>query len=221
MSRSLGRLVVGALLLVVGIAWLLQTAGLVTFPLRALVALALIVVGVGLVVGSRYGRYPGLIGLGVVLVAVLAFGSSRGFVTLRGDPEAGLGDRVFRPTDPDDLRSYRIDAGQLTVDLRRLRLDRSTTDVSARVGAGQIVVVVPRGVPVRVESRTGVGSVEIFGERRSSGVGVRDTFESRDYDDERPRISLALRAGVGSIRVEAGVSSARRTAPPMPQRGRR
>ncbi len=202
MSRSWSRAIVGVVLLVVGVGWLLHTSGLIDFPLRALTAVALIVVGVGLVLGSRHGSQTGLVVLGAVLTVALVAGSSNSWA-VSVDRGFGFNDRVYRPTHRNDLRPYRAGAGQLTIDLTQLQLDLGggTFDVHGRVGAGRILVIAPRGVPLRIEARSGVGSIEVFGEKRTSGISVRDTFESRDYAENRPRMFLHLRAGVGSVRV--------------------
>jgi hypothetical protein len=209
MRRSYGRIIAGAILVVVGVAWLLESADIIDLPARSLLAIALIVVGVGLVAAAPSGGSPGLIVTGIVLVVLLLLGSSRGSVSFSGDPGADVEDRVFRPNDDEDLRPYRIDAGQLVIDLTRIDLDEGTHEVQGRVGAGQILVLVPRGVPIRVEASTGAGNITIFGDRRAGGISADDIYESRDYDDgEEPRISMELRASVGGIRVEA--RSARR-----------
>lgn len=206
MSLSWGRAIVGALLVVLGAVWLLEAAGVIDFPLRALVPLALMGVGIGLVVGARHGSYPVLIGVGVVLTVLLALGSTDG-----GDldgwervpNDSRVGNRVERPVDPSDLRPYRIGTGRLTIDLTALRLRERTYEVSARVGAGQLVVVVPEGVPMRVNARSGVGNVQIPGDR-TTGFGADQNFEAPGYDDVRPRFDLDLRVGVGSIVVRQG-----------------
>jgi hypothetical protein len=198
----MGRTITGALLLVVGLAWLVQSAGWVEFPARSLLAIALIVVGVGLVAGSRYGSYPGLIVIGAILTVILMDASPRGYVNVTGERGASRRDRVVRPSDPDDLKPYRINAGQLVIDLSRLDLNSGTNRVQGRVGAGKILVRVPAGVPIRVNASTGTGSIFIFGDERASGIGSKDTYESPNYDTETPRVSMQLRAAVGSIRVE-------------------
>ena len=208
MTRSWTRLVTGSLLLAVGIAWLLDSAGLIDLTFRAVVAVALVVVGVSLVVGSRRGSFPALIAVGGVMALILVASSDAETKYRYGGESLGArrgGGRVYyTPTDPDRLRPLRRSAGDVHIDLRRLELTRSTTRVNARVGAGQIRIVVPRGVPVRVEARTGAGSIEVFGERRANGLTIRDTYESPDYDDERPRISIEARASAGSITVQRG-----------------
>ena len=208
MDLSRGRAIVGGILILVGGIWLLDAAEVIDFPLRALAPLSLIAVGIGLVVGSRHGSYPLLIAVGVALTVFLAIGTTddRDFGRDFDRDSAfgtGVGSTLERPREAFQLRPYRIQTGRLTVDLTRLRLRERTYDVSARVGAGQLVVIVPEGVPMRVRARTGVGNVEIPGDR-SSGFGADQDFEAPGFDDARPRFDLELRVGVGSIRVSQG-----------------
>jgi hypothetical protein len=204
MRLSWGRAVVGGLLVVLGAVWLLQEAGVIEFPLRALTPLALIGIGIGLVVGARQGSYPWLIAVGVVLTLLLAIDSPNGGVaTSDRFPLAPSVNHVERPLESSELRPYRIDTGRLTIDLTRLALDERTYRVSARVGAGQLVVIIPEGVPIKVRARSGVGNVRVPGDE-SSGIGANEVFEAPGFDDARPRFDLDLRVGVGSIRVTQG-----------------
>ena len=188
-----------------GAVWLLEASGVIEFPLRALVPLALIGVGVGLVVGSRHGSYPALIVSGVVLTLLLAagWGDRRPAVWRSVPPPDRVGDRVERPLTASDLLPYRLGTGRLTVDLTALRLRDRTYRVEASVSAGQLIVIVPEGVPMRVDARSGVGNVQIPGDR-STGFGADQRFEAPGYDDVRPRFDLHLRVGVGSIVVRQG-----------------
>jgi hypothetical protein len=168
--------------------------------LQALAPLALIGIGIGLVAGARHGSYPILIAIGVVLTILLALGSpdDRPLIGRRFD--ADIGNHVERPLRAADLKPYRIDTGRLTIDLTRLRLSDRTYVITARVGAGQLIVIVPEGVPIRVRARSSVGNIRVPGEG-SSGFGADQSFEAPGYDVARPRFDLNLRVGVGSIHV--------------------
>lgn len=199
MRSSWGRVVFGAVLIIVGLGWVLDTSGIVEIPVRVLLPIALIGIGVGLVVGARRGSHTPLIVAGVIITVILASGSG---IDNRRDFDLGddVGDNVERPLSARDLHPYRLGAGTLTIDLTRIELTKRTYKVEARVGAGRIHVFVPRGVPLRIEMRSGAGSLEAVGGRRN-GIGVRLESESGNYDSKKPRFDLHLRAGVGSIRV--------------------
>jgi hypothetical protein len=189
----------GALLVLVGIAWLLDANG-VDVPWRAVLPAALIAVGLATVAGGLRDRQHGLmvLGLALTLVLAVAVGTDWGLqVTLVG----GVGDRVERPATTADLLDYRLAVGTLTVDLGGLQVPDGTTTVRARVGLGELVVKAPAGVAVRVDGRSGVGQVRGL-DREENGLGNRLDVRSDDFDTATRRLLLELRAGVGEIRVE-------------------
>ena len=190
----------GGALIVAGIFWLFDEAGILRIRTGYIAPIVLIAIGVLLVAASnRRGTRTWLIVAGAILTAVLASDSAA--VNRFGDgADTRAGDNVERPVSGADIHPYRLGAGKLTVDLTYLVLKERTYTVEARVGAGTIRVLVPAGVPVRVEARSGGGTLQAVGNRRS-GVGVRLETEMTNYSERRPRIDLHLRAGVGSIYV--------------------
>jgi Cell wall-active antibiotics response 4TMS YvqF len=189
----------GALLVLVGVAWLLDWGG-VEVPWRAVLPAALIAVGLATVAGSLRGRQHGLMVLGLVLTVALAVAVATDW-DLELTAAGGVGERVHEPTTTNDLRDYRLAVGTLTVDLRRLQVPAGTTVVRARVGIGELVARVPAGVAVRVDGRSGVGQVHGL-DREQNGLGNRLDVRSPDFDTAARRLVLELRAGIGEVRVE-------------------
>jgi hypothetical protein len=187
---------VGALLVLVGIGWLLDASG-VEVPWRAMLPAALIAVGLATAAGAFRGRQHGLMVVGLVLVAVLSVA-----VATDWDVEVpfagGVGDRSEQPVSPADLTSYQLGAGNFRLDLRQLQLPAGTTRVQARVGVGELVVELPTGVAVEVDARSGLGNVRALGQEES-GLGSR--VEVRDGGDDR-RLVLDLRVGIGQVQAD-------------------
>ncbi len=189
-----GRFVFGALVVLAGLAWLLEVTDVWQVPWRVVLPVALIVLGIALVLASRTGSGTGgLIALGIVLTVVLAAG------TVVDIPfEGGIGERVERPVVLSD-RTYELAIGQLTVDLRRAVPGPAAGEVEirARVGIGQLVVIVPAGIAVDVRARAGVGETTVFSEQHG-GLGV-------DYRTPQtavtPVLRLDLSVGVGEVDV--------------------
>ncbi len=189
------RLIAGAVLVTLGIGWLLQTAGVVHFDSNVIAPLALIGIGVVLVVGAPHGLHVPFLVAGIILTAVLA-----------GDSGIHHHPRVIkehassaqRPHSAAEIHPYRLGVGNLVVDLTSLPLNGETYHVSARVGTGSLDVVVPTGQSVRVSAHSGVGNLNIFGQH-SAGAGTNDTVNV-NYPN-RTRFVLTLRVGAGSIRV--------------------
>ncbi len=85
------------------------------------------------------------------------------------------------------------------LDLRQLQLPLGTTPVKARVGIGQLVVQVPQGVSVQVAARSGLGSVQVFGQE-DGGIGSRIDASSEQGGDRH--LELDARVGLGEVRVD-------------------
>jgi hypothetical protein len=192
------RFVLGALLVLGGVAWLLEIGDVVEIPWDAVLPSVLIVVGVALVVFARSGRnLGGLTTLGVILTAILSVG------TLVQIPfEGGVGERLVRPTTTEEAgRDHELAIGELTVDLSGLDVVASRLDVRASVGMGRLVILVPAGTAVRVHGEAAVGEVNLFG-RTAGGFGP-------DLDAAIPaagtsppgELRLDLSVGVGQIEL--------------------
>jgi hypothetical protein len=188
---------VGALLVLVGIGWLLDATG-VEVPWRAVLPSALIAVGLACVAGAFRGRQYAMMVVGVALTVVLAVAVAADWdldVPLGG----GFGDRTERPTTPAELTGYELGIGDLEVDLRQLQVPPGTTAVRARVGIGQLTVELPQGVSAEVVASSGLGEVQVLGEREG---GFASRIDAGFDLDGRPRLKLDLRVGLGEVRVD-------------------
>jgi predicted membrane protein len=194
---AVATVLVGALLVLVGIAWLLDETG-IGVPWRAVLPAALIAVGLATVAGAFRGRQHALMIVGVVLAVVLSVAVAGNWdldVPLAG----GVGERNEQPATPADLDDYQLGVGDFHLDLRGLQLPAGTTRVQARVGIGELVVEVPGGVSVEVAASSGLGNVRVFGQEES-GLGSRVDTSSEQGGDRR--LALDLRVGLGQVEVD-------------------
>lgn len=193
-----GLAVLGILLLLLGAGWLLSTIG-VSVPWKVLLPSALILDGLVLILrAGRHRRHGGLVALGVVLTIIIG-----GIVSTNVSLSGTAGNRTFRPTSAAELAGgYHLGAGNLTIDLRGLSLPEGTTRLEASVGVGQLVVRVPSGAALRIESSSGIGQVTALGET-DGGFGVHRTTLSPGYDGATTRLDLRLSVGVGQVEVTA------------------
>lgn len=192
---GLGNVVVGAILVLLGIGWLLEALDAADVPWRALLPASLIVVGVVLVLGARSGRHGGIIALGVILTVTVALASAIDIlvdIPITG----GVGDQTERVSGPPEAE-YRWALGSMTVDLRGADVSELGTAVEASVVIGELIVIVPDGVALDVEARSGMGEVDVLGEE-SAGIGadVDHVGEGRGG-----RLLLDLDVAIGRVEV--------------------
>jgi hypothetical protein len=206
-ASILSRSTIGLALVTAGLLWLLRVADVIVLGPGQVLAAALLVIGLGLLVGSWAGRGRGLIGLGLVLLPIVLIAqlvAPQSFVL--GEFRQGVGEAVLTPTSVDDLEpTYQVGAGTLTLDLSELELT-GTHQVRVQVGFGEAVIVVPDGVTVEVTGQVGGGELTAFG-RRSSGLAV-DRVILDEVDDEVGRLELDVQVGFGEATVRRAASGA-------------
>ena len=130
----LGRITLSVLLLVLGITAALDAAGAVDPQARHYLALAIGVLGLGLVVGAWRGRARGLVWLGIPLtVALIAVSTAE--VNLDG----GAGDRQYRPLSVGEVQDrYEVGVGNLELDLSELDFTGRVVSTTASAGIGHV-----------------------------------------------------------------------------------
>ena len=151
-----------------------------------------------LLLGSVVGRAGGLVLLGIVACLAL-------LVTASVDGEWSSDSRIDRaPAAAADLRDdYHLTAGEIRLDLTSVS-DLENLDgrrVSLDAEAGEIIVIVPQGVDVDVDSsiRFG-GEIEVDGfVENGNGVDLNRRIEG---GDDVPQIYLELDLLVGHIEVQ-------------------
>lgn len=205
----LGRMTLGLALLAGGTAWLLDLLDVVEVPIASMLAIVLLVLGLGLLVGSFFGRARWLAAVaGLVLPFALV---ATVLDDLGIDVSGGVGERRVVVTTVSQLdQPVTMGAGELRIDLTGLpgdALDDVVLDAS--LGAGEMRVIVPEGVGLDGRMRLEAGEARLEDQK----VGGFDVELGVDVAPApgQPTLTLDLRAGVGEISVS--------TAPPDPASG--
>ncbi|HEX3005017.1 MAG TPA: PspC domain-containing protein [Angustibacter sp.] len=173
-------------------------------PDGAYPALALTVVGLGLVLGTWFGRARGLVFWGIVLSLATLVGSVAGHA--RGLNDNAVDQTVTVSTVSALPTDDRYGAGQVEYDLTGLDLSGQTATMDAQIGFGEIVVVVPPDLDVVLDARTGVGGLTLFG---SDTGGLNQHRQRTDYGADGPgggTLDLTLYAGFGHLEVRRAAS---------------
>src|SRR5439155_1134373 len=114
---------------------------------------------------------------------------------------SGVGDRNYVVAGTQDLRSsYKLGIGDMTLDLRNVQFAKGETNVRARVDVGNLRVIVPNDVALRVDGDAQLGQVQMLGK----------TADGRNVDRhvaETGKRVLVLKAhvGVGKVQVTRAV----------------
>jgi phage shock protein PspC (stress-responsive transcriptional regulator) len=194
----LGLYAVSAAAVVGGLLALLVALG-ADIPAVVIWASMLAIVAGGLLVGAWRGRARWLIAPAILLLLVT---QAAAFIPrLESSIDGGVGDRRWVPTTSAD---YELGAGEAVLDLTRVTSD---ADISARVGLGQLTVLVPPDAVVELSAQVDAGEATILGERDTTGsVDTTRTIEALTPVGDPVTIDLEAEVGLGNLEVRRAAS---------------
>lgn len=191
---GLGPITIALVLLVLGAGAAGASAGWAPLDVGQLAALALLLLGAGLVVGAWFGRARLLIAAGVLMVPVVLATSLIDF-----PPTGTIGSPYVQLRRAGELENVRVLVGQTTLDLSEYPFAEGTERVRIRVAAGSATVIVPHDV--RFETRISLEAGEVHLPRGSkSGLGL-DVEEVAGPEDATKKLELEIVGGLGSVGV--------------------
>lgn len=179
----------------------------------ATLGLLIALTGVSVVVltlGLR-GRASGFSGFLVVTLALLLVAAS---AASRVDVQDGVGDRTWTPLPAAGTTAFELGAGEATLDLSQLATPTPTTTtgtpaatipqrVTVEMGAGDLTIVVPEGLDVRVDASVGFGDIT----HQGGAVGTPDsTGTDRStttvIGDQPVQVVVDAQLGLGQITIQ-------------------
>ncbi|RPK45277.1 PspC domain-containing protein [Streptomyces sp. NBC_01260] len=173
-------------------------------------AAALAVFGAGMLVSAFIGRT----GFGTVLLSVITAGLLAGASVLPSDITAHWVREEWRPASVSAVQPrYEVGSGVADLDLTRVAVPKGeTVRTRVEVGAGRVVVHVPKAVTVRLSARAGLGDITLPGEWRKGDVDIR--VSQNEHRTLRPpsgavpagTVELDLEVGVGQVEVARAAS---------------
>jgi phage shock protein PspC (stress-responsive transcriptional regulator) len=192
----LGWLTLGIALLVVGGAAILQNLGALHLRPVRFPALFVLILGIGMLVGSLVGRARWVL-LPALVVAPVMLLFSLIQVPLVGGFQ-GLNAYV---RSADQVRpAYRAVAGDVWVDLTALACTSDRLVVHGSTGVGSIGLYVPVDSRVIAYASTGLGTVSL-GSHQTNGAGVADRATLEPSGGTGPTIVADLEAGLGNVNI--------------------
>ena len=192
----LGRLTLGVMAIALGVLALLDnTTTLVDPATRHYLALAMTILGIGLLVGAFAGRARWLALVGLLGLPIL-FGSP----ALEYDFEDWNAATVSQtPTTFADLDGmYEHSIGELVIDLRGLPWDGELVELDASLGIGELRILLPETISIIGHAEASIGHVE-FDNRQSSGLSPNLPF---DVAGTEGTLELSASLGIGEIDID-------------------
>ena len=196
----LGAITFSLIFLALGLVAMLDLLGVFPVGAAGYFAAALATIGLGLLVGTWFGRARWLIALGLVTAAALGVATvAESYDRVRGID----GNVTWAPTDRRDLADrYENNLGDAVLDLRAVDFDKQDIQVTVDVNLGNATVVVPANVDVTTVADVNAGDATVFG-RHTGGLSGR-RWESTDAGADGPgggKLRLYVHVNAGNLEV--------------------
>ncbi|PWU45580.1 hypothetical protein DLJ46_21090, partial [Micromonospora globispora] len=197
---ALGAVTFSLIFLALGVVAVLDLLDVFSVGAAGYFAAALATIGLGLLVGTWFGRARWLIALGLVTAAALGVATvAESYDRVRGVD----GNVTWAPTDYRDLATrYENNFGDAVLDLRGIDFDKKDTQITVAINLGKATVVVPPNVDVTTVADVNAGDATIFGQH-SGGLDGR-LRESTDVGPDGPgggTLRLYIHVNAGNLEV--------------------
>ena len=197
---SITRPTLGVLALGAGATGIVLAAGGTVNPVVVL-AIGMIIIGAGLVVAARFGHAGGLVPVGLLTLAVLSIVAA---VHIPFDG-GGIGQAHETPFALSDIPAdgYHQAIGELRIDLSKLNTASAAgpIHVTATVGIGHLLVLVPRDSTVVVRGHTEIGNVHVINDDASFWK-VDHTVTVNGAGEHVARFEVDATIGIGEVEVQ-------------------
>ncbi|MCW3844620.1 cell wall-active antibiotics response protein, partial [Micromonospora yasonensis] len=197
---ALGAVTFSLIFLALGAVGVLDLLDVFSVGAAGYFAAALATIGLGLLVGTWFGRARWLIALGLVTASALGIATvAESYDRVRGID----GNVTWAPPSYQELATrYQNNFGDAVLDLRAVDFDKKDTQITVEVNFGKATVVVPPNVDVTTVADVNAGDATVFG-RRTGGLN-RPQWESTDLGaDGRGggTLRLLIRVNAGDLEV--------------------
>jgi hypothetical protein len=155
-----------------------------------------------LTLGLR-GRASGFSGFLVVVLGLLLMASS---AASRIEVQDGVGDRTWAPVPATGTTAFELGAGSATLDLSGLDTPTARTTpqrIDVEMGAGDLTILVPDGLDVRVDASVGLGDISHQGGvGGTTQTGGTDRSTSTVIGDQPVQVIVDAQVGLGEITIQ-------------------
>jgi hypothetical protein len=226
----LGWLVLSAAILAAGVL------ALIGFLLPAsvgiwgvILGITLAILGVGMLVGTKYGRARWLLWLAIPLAFItfatvtasnfVASNPNRDRWTATTDGKGGqwggltIGDRTWQVTPADAATSpleYQLSAGTATLDLTELTAigdsepgkPKQRVEIDAGVGVGELIILVPADMQLDLTGTVDIGQIDLPGSTPTEGDNLDVDTTVTPLAEGQPAYIVTVDAAIGAGNLE-------------------
>jgi phage shock protein PspC (stress-responsive transcriptional regulator) len=193
---ALSAFIIAAVLLIVGAAAVVSSAELAQIDVGQLTALALFIMGLGLIVGAWWGRARLMILLGILLIPIVLATSVIDF-PLTG----GFGGGYIAPRTEAQLHNLSYTVGDVQLDFSNYRFDEGTAQIDIRMGVGNLQIMVPRQVHAVVAVDIRSGNAQVF-RTEETGADISFMAEAGEGEgDASKRLRINVTGGLMAVNV--------------------
>ena len=186
---TVGTLSVAAIAL--GIMIITSFLGSTVFTWANYLTVALLIIGIGLIVGSFFGNGLGLIWVGLLITLNLTLN------------DAALETQERETTQLVSVaqlsHEYKFGAGDFVLDLSRIPAeDLLNRELEVEAGIGQLTIIVPKDAPIEAIASIGIGEIHLF-DKTQSGLDIEMNYSSPGLSTNR--LQIEVESGIGQIEV--------------------
>jgi hypothetical protein len=187
-------------LLALGVVAVLDLSGAFRIPTAGYFAAMLGTVGLGLLIGTWFGRARWLIALGMVFVAALTVATAADRADQMGNVGANI---TWQPANYSEIKnSYESSFGTATLDLTNVDFTGQDRTVAVQVNAGDLEIILPPKVDVDVRADVNAGDAHVF-DSQWGGFNA-DTQQITNNGVDGPgggHLRLDIRVNAGTLGV--------------------
>jgi len=92
-------------------------------------------------------------------------------------------------------------AGKLSLNLDGRSLPNG--DIKIQVGAGEVILTLPKNVGYELEYNLGIGTITVDGEEIATFIGEDDNYKSENYESSNIKVKIVADVGVGSLAINS------------------
>ncbi|OIK09171.1 cell wall-active antibiotics response protein LiaF [Bacillus sp. MUM 13] len=99
------------------------------------------------------------------------------------------------------MKMYKM-IGDYHIDLSKAFISDRETTIELNGWIGDVEIIVPQNIPIRVKAKVNIGDVKVFSLSSSHAAGPVVSFESPEYDAATKKVNIQISLVIGDVRID-------------------